>query len=59
MALAAVKKGVDPDRRQFVNLLGNACALRRLFVVHAIAKVAPLSQRYKPRGSEQRPAKNE
>jgi len=54
-----LKKGVDADRRQLVNLPGNACALGRLFVVHAIAKVAPLCQRYKPRGSEQRPAKDE
>ena len=29
-----LKKGFDTDRRQFVNLPGNACALGRLFVVH-------------------------
>ena len=33
------KKLFDTDRRQFVNLIGNACALSRLFVVHKIAKV--------------------
>ena len=35
-----LKKIFDTNRRQFVNLLGNACTLSRLLVVHTIAKVA-------------------
>ena len=33
-----LKKGFDTDRCQFINLLGNACVLRRLFVVHTNRK---------------------
>ena len=51
-----LKKGFDTDRCQFVNLLGNARALGRLFVVHTIGKVYGGRT---PNGSEQRPAKNE
>ena len=33
------KKGFEADRCQFVDLLGNACALSRLFVLYPITKV--------------------
>jgi hypothetical protein len=34
-----LKKSFKTDRRQFVNLLGNACALGRLFVVHTVEQL--------------------
>ena len=51
-----LKKSFETDRCQFVNLLGSARALGRLFVVHTIGKVYGGRT---PNGSEQRTAKNE